>query len=81
MDGDYNMPYGTKAKEIRDLLLELRNQEKSKTKQARLVDEPEEKQSKTSTIFDSSTDPFEMCNPNIITKTTIDMNKLRKMRK
>ncbi len=75
------MPYGTKAKEIRDLLIELRNQGKSQTKQTKLINEPEEKQSKTSTIFDASTDPFEMCNPTIITKTTIDMNKLRRMKK
>lgn len=75
------MPYGTKAKEIRDLILELRDQEKSKTKQTKLFDETETKESKTSTIFDSSTDPFEMCNPNVITKTKVDMNKLRRMRK
>lgn len=75
------MPYGTKAKEIRELFLKLRNQEKTKTKQVNLLDESETKESKTSTIFDSSTDTFEMCNPNVITKTTLDMNKLRKMRK
>lgn len=79
------MPYGTKATEMRELFKKL----KTKSTQPKLSDyineltkDSLEKSTKsTAIIFDSSNDPDEMCDPNIITKTTIDMNKLRKMRK
>lgn len=79
------MPYGTKAIEMRELFKKLKN----KSTQPSLLDyvneltkDSLEKSIKsTAIIFDSSNDPDEMCDPNIITKTKVDMNKLRKMRK
>ena len=74
------MPYGKKAIEMRKEF--LRSKEKTKNLSDYLSDEERlTLKSKEATIFDASKDPFEMCDPNKITKTKVDMNKLRRMKK
>lgn len=79
------MPYGTKAIEMRELFKKLKSKETTRPISdyiKELTKDSLEKSIKSSAIiFDSSNDPDEMCDPNIVTKTSIDMNKLRRMRK
>ena len=79
------MPYGTKAIEMRELFKKLKSKETTRPISdyiKELTKDSLEKSTKASAIiFDSSNDPDEMCDPNIVTKTSIDMNKLRRMRK
>lgn len=79
------MPYGKKAKEMREAFKRMKNKEKTRPLSDYIneltKDVTKESPKSNAIIFDASNDPEEMCNPNTITTSKVDMNKLRSMKR
>lgn len=78
------MPYGKKAIEMREAFKHSKDNKKriqTLSDYLNILEQNMIKGSRDSTIFDSTNDPEEMCDTTKITKTKVDMNKLRRMKK